>query len=145
MSDESAFSFSLALREGLSFSVDFGAGIPPIIIDEPPPLGQSEGPSPSRLLAASIAGCLGASLLFCLRKSRVDVTAMPVDVHVTTGRNARGRLRVQKVSVQLSPCVPADQHERMQKCLSVFEDFCTVTASVREGMTIETIVTTQAA
>lgn len=146
MTDEPGVSFSLALRDGYAFTVDFGdAGIPPMTIDESPPLGHNEGPSPSRVLAASIAGCLGASLLFCLRKAHVDVATLNADVQVTNGRNDKGRLRVKKVAVRLAPSVPADQHGRMARCLEIFEEFCVVTASVREGMEIEVTVETQPA
>lgn len=146
MTDEPGVSFSLALRDGYAFTVDFGdAGIPPMTIDETPPLGHNEGPNPSRVLAASIAGCLGASLLFCLRKAHVDVATLNADVHVTNGRNEKGRLRVKKVTVRLAPSVPADQHARMARCLEIFEEFCVVTASVREGMEIAVTVDTQAA
>lgn len=146
MTDEPDVSFTLALRDGYAFTVDFGdAGIPPMTIDETPPLGHNEGPNPSRVLAASIAGCLGASLLFCLRKAKVDVAALQANVRVTNGRNERGRLRVKKVAVRLSPTVPAEQHGRMARCLELFEDFCVVTASVREGMEIDVKVDTQAA
>jgi organic hydroperoxide reductase OsmC/OhrA len=146
MTDEPAVSFSLTLTDGYAFTVDFGeAGIPPMTIDESPPLGRNEGPNPSRVLAASIAGCLGASLLFCLRKARVDVPAMRTDVQVTNGRNAKGRLRVQKVAVRLAPSVPVDQQERMARCLEIFEEFCVVTASVREGFAIDVTVDTQPA
>jgi organic hydroperoxide reductase OsmC/OhrA len=146
MTDEPGVSFSLALRDGYAFTVDFGdAGIPPMTIDETPPLGHNEGPNPSRVLAASIAGCLGASLLFCLRKAHVDVATLNADVRVTNGRNAKGRLRVKKVAVRLAPSVPADQHERMARCLEIFEEFCVVTASVREGMEIDVTVETQPA
>lgn len=141
MSDESTTSFALSLRDGYAFSVDFGdSGVPPLTIDETPPLGQNEGPNPSRLLAASIAGCLGASLLFCLRKARIDVSGMGAEVQVTTGRNNKGRLRVRKVSVRLRPSVPVEQQDRMTRCLEVFEDFCTVTAAVREGFEIDVSV-----
>lgn len=146
MSDEADVSFSLTLRDGYAFTVDFGdSGIPAMTIDESPPLGHNEGPNPSRVLAASIAGCLGASLLFCLRKAKVDVGAMRTDVRVTSGRNARGRQRVKKVTVRLAPSVPAGQHDRMARCLELFEDFCVVTASVREGMEIDVQVDTQSA
>ena len=146
MTDEPGISFSLALRDGYAFTVDFGdAGIPPMTIDETPPLGHNDGPNPSRLLAASIAGCLGASLLFCLRKAHVDVATLNADVHVTNGRSEKGRLRVKKVAVRLAPAVPADQHIRMARCLEIFEEFCVVTASVREGMEIDVTVETQAA
>jgi organic hydroperoxide reductase OsmC/OhrA len=84
-------------------------------------------------------------LLFCLQKARVDVPTMHADVRVTTGRNAKGRLRVQKLDVKLAPSVPVDQQARMARCLEVFEDFCTVTASVREGFEIAVAVDTQPA
>jgi organic hydroperoxide reductase OsmC/OhrA len=146
MSDDATTSFSLTLNTGYAFTVDFGdAGIPPMTIDETPPLGHNEGPNPSRLLAAAIAGCLGASLLFCLRKARVDVPAMRTDVQVTNGRNEKGRLRVQKVAVRLAPSVPVEQQERMARCLELFEDFCVVTAAVRDGIEIDVTVDTQAA
>ncbi len=148
MIEEPGISFTLALRDGYAFTVDFGGedgGIPPMTIDETPPLGHSEGPNPSRMLAASIAGCLGASLLFCLRKAHVDVPTLRADVHVTNGRNAKGRLRVTKVAVRLAPSVPADQHARMARCLEIFEEFCVVTASVREGIEVDVQVETLAA
>ena len=97
MSEESNLSFTLTLRDNYAFTVDFGADLPPMTIDEAPPLGHGEGPNPSRMLASAIAGCLGSSLLFCLRKARIDVPAMRVDVGVTNGRNERGRLRVRRL------------------------------------------------
>jgi uncharacterized OsmC-like protein len=135
--EEPGVSFSLTLRDGYAFTVDFGdAGIPPMTIDESPPLGHNEGPSPTRVLASAIAGCLGASLLFCLRKSKVDVGGLRVDVHVTNGRNAKGRQRVKQVAVRLAPQVPAAQVPQMARCLEVFEDYCVVTQSVRDGIDI---------
>jgi len=146
MSDESTTAFTLTLKDNYAFTVDFGEdGPPPIMVDEMPPLGHGEGPSPTRLLGAALAGCLGASLLFCLRKSRIEVPAMRTDVRVGSGRNAKGRLRVTNVDVHLAPSVPADQIARMARCLEVFEDFCTVTAAVREGVQINVSVDTQPA
>jgi len=144
--EEPGVSFSLTLRDGYAFTVDFGdADIPPMTIDESPPLGHNEGPSPTRVLASAIAGCLGASLLFCLRKSKVDVGGLRVDVHVTNGRNAKGRQRVKRVAVRLAPEVPAAQVPQMARCLEVFEDYCVVTQSVRDGIdivvSVETAVT----
>lgn len=146
MSDDTTIALSLTLRDNYAFTVDFGEdGVPPMTIDEPPPLGHNEGPNPSRVLASAIAGCLGASLLFCLRKARVDVPAMRTEVRVTNGRNEKGRLRVQRVAVRLAPSVPADQQDRMTRCLELFEDFCVVSASVREGIAIDVTVDTQTA
>ncbi|MHB8838161.1 MAG: OsmC family protein [Gemmatimonadaceae bacterium] len=146
MSEESTISFALSLKDNYAFTIDFGdSGIPPMTIDETPPLGRNEGPNPSRLLASAIAGCLGASLLFCLRKARVNVPALHTDVQVTSGRNEKGRLRVTKVAVRLAPSVPVDQQDRMTRCLEIFEDFCVVTAAVRDGIEIDVKVETQPA
>lgn len=145
MSEEQTIQLSLTLKDNYAFTVDFGDAIPSMIIDEGPPLGHHEGPNPSRVLASALAGCLGASLLFCLRKGRVDVRDMRTDVRITNGRNEKGRLRVKNVTVHIVPTVPADQHERMARCLEIFEDFCVVTAAVRDGVDIDVTVDPQAA
>jgi uncharacterized OsmC-like protein len=114
---------------------------PAIIIDEPEPLGNNSGPSPTRVLAAALASCLGASLLFCLKKSRIDVRGMHTTASVALKRNEQGRLRVGSINVKLAPEIPADQHERIGNCVRVFEDYCVVTASVRP--TVEVNVTVE--
>jgi organic hydroperoxide reductase OsmC/OhrA len=70
---------------------------------------------------------------------------MRTDVRVTNGRNEKGRLRVKKVAVRLAPSVRVEQRERMTRCLEIFEDFCVVTAAVREGLEIDVTVDTQPA
>ena len=71
------FEVGLTLRDGYAFTVDFAAGEgPPLVVDELPPLGEANGPNPARLLAAAVGSCLSASLLFCLRKSRVEVSQL---------------------------------------------------------------------
>jgi uncharacterized OsmC-like protein len=121
--------------------VDFGvAGAGTLTIDEPQPLGENSGPSPTRVLAAALASCLGASLLFCLKKARVDVLGLHTHASVALKRNDRKRLRIDSITVQLNPVVPLDQQPRMARCLEVFEDFCVVTASVRPAITVNVSV-----
>lgn len=67
MSISDGFSVKLELLENYIFKVDFG-DFGDILTDEPAPLGNGEGPNPSRLIAAGVANCLCASLLFALRK-----------------------------------------------------------------------------
>ncbi len=65
MAEPAPFSVQLRLLDGYKFEIDFGdAGH--LFSDEPPPLGEGEGPNPSRLLAAAVANCLAASLLFAV-------------------------------------------------------------------------------
>ena len=137
------FSVTLSLLEGYSFRIDFDdEALEPLHSDESPPLGRGTGPSPSRLLAAAVANCLASSLLFCLRRSRVDVREMKAKARVTLGRNARGRLRVQRIDVELDPSLPPGHVDQLARCKGVFEDYCTVTASIRDGITIAASVVT---
>jgi organic hydroperoxide reductase OsmC/OhrA len=140
---EQRFSLALTLRDGYAFSVDFEQeGVPSLLLDEPPPLGAGRGPNATRLLAAAVGNCLGASLLFCLRKSRVDVRELLTTVTGTLVRNEHGRFRIGEIRVRLTPDVPAEQRERMRRCLGLFEDFCIVTESVRQGIRVDVEVDT---
>ncbi|HSJ98025.1 MAG TPA: hypothetical protein VLC53_13170, partial [Myxococcota bacterium] len=60
----------LRQETGYRFENRFGPGMPVLHSDEPPPLGTGTGPSPMQLLAAAVANCLSASLLFALKKYR---------------------------------------------------------------------------
>jgi uncharacterized OsmC-like protein len=143
--DHGGFALSLDLLDGYAQQVDFGLpGAAPFVIDEPPPLGADRGPNPSRVLGAALASCLGASLLFCLRKSRIDVHGLRSEVHGTMARTERGRLRIGGIQVTLHVTVPEDQQPRMARCLEIYEDFCVVTASVRPGIPIDVQVVTRA-
>lgn len=132
------FTLALDLGRGYTQTVDFGEpGVAPLTLDEPPPLGAGEGPTPARLLGAAVGGCLGASLVFCMRKAHLDVRGLHTHVTGTLARNERGRLRVHAIRVRLEPVVPAEQHDRVPRCLALFEDFCTVTQSVRQTIDVQ--------
>jgi len=131
------FTIALTLEGDYTQTVDFGLpGVPPLTVDEPPPAGAGAGPNPSRLLASAIGSCLAASLTFCMRKARVEVRGVRTTVRGSLTRNERGRLRVAALHVRLEPVVPVEQHDRVPRCLELFEDFCVVTASVRQGVPI---------
>lgn len=136
------FTVSLVLLEGYAFRVDFvDDALEPLHTDETPPLGAGRGPSPSRLLAAAITNCLAASLAHCLRRARVEITQLTATATVSIGRNARGRLRIQRMAVQLSPEIGAEHSAQIARCTEVFQEYCTVTASIREGFEIVAEVT----
>ena len=105
-------------------------------IDETPPLGAGSGPDPSRVLATAMASCLGSSLLFCLRKARIEVRALTVKASGKLVRNERKRLRVGAISVELFPQVAPGDVERTARCLEIFEDFCVITESARHGIPV---------
>ena len=132
------FEVALTLRDGYAFTVNFAEGEgAPLVVDELPPLGEANGPNPARLLAAAVGSCLSASLLYCLRKSRVEVAELRTMVEGTIVRNERGRLRIGGLRVRLAPEVTQEQRERMGRCLDLFQDFCIVTESVRAGIAVD--------
>jgi organic hydroperoxide reductase OsmC/OhrA len=135
--DQETFDLTLERQDGFRFTADFHqAGISPLLLDEAPPLGEGRGPNPARLLGAAIGHCLSASALFCLTKAKVNVRGMRTTVTGTVVRNNRGRLRIGEIEVRLHPAVAAEDRERLGRCLELFEDFCVVTQSVRQGVDV---------
>lgn len=142
MGDDESFSVTMDLEEGYRFDVDFGVGGDTrFVMDEPSPLGEGTGPNAARVLAAAVGNCLSASLLYCLRRARIEVTGVRTSVSGVLERNDAGRLRVGGLTVQIEPQVSADDEPRMRRCLELFEDFCIVSESVRHGIGVEVAVT----
>lgn len=134
MTESTQFSVQLTLLDGYKFEIDFGdAG--QLLSDEPPPLGQGEGPNPSRLLAAAVANCLAASLLFAVRKFKEDPGQVQAKVLGELERQ-EGRWRIGKLQVELQLGTDASTLPHLERALSQFENFCVVTQSVRQGIEV---------
>jgi uncharacterized OsmC-like protein len=127
----------LTQERDYQFSIAFGAGVPPLLGDEPPPLGQGAGPSPIQLLAASVGNCLADSLLFALRKYKQAPEPLRCEVQAEVGRNAEGRLRVLRFQAGLTLGGAAGEFAHLERVLSQFEAFCTVTQSVAPAIPVD--------
>jgi len=135
MSD--TFEVQLNRIAGYRFRADFGSPeVAPLVVDEPPPLGEGTGPNPARLLATAVGDCLSASLIFCLGRARVEAGDVKTKVVGTYRRNERGRLRIGELDVVIELAVPDAGPGKLDTCLAAFEDFCVVTASVRAGIDV---------
>lgn len=132
---ESRLTVSLERIGGFQFRVSFGEEFEQVVMDEPEPLGEDEGPNASRVLSAAVGNCLSASLLFCLQKSDVDPDAIMTDVSTTLTRNEDGRLRIGGTEVEIL-VETGEEPDRVDRCLEVFEDYCVVTQSVRDGLDV---------
>jgi uncharacterized OsmC-like protein len=131
------FSLSIDSIQDYEFRVKFAdAPYGGLSMDEPPPVGHNKGPNPSRLLATAVGGCMSASLLFSARKLRLNVQGLHADVKVSHTRNEKGRLRIGKIEVEIAPTIEDPDEHKMQRCLEMFEDFCIVTQSVRNGIDV---------
>lgn len=118
------------------FLVDFGAGVPPLQADEPAPLGTGEGPSPNQLLLAAVTNCLSASLFFAMQKFKQDVGGITTTGTARIDRDKDNRLRVQEIMVTVRLGRGGGEIEHLDRILAQFEDFCTVTQSVRRGIPV---------
>ncbi len=131
------FSLRIEQVEGYELRVRFDKEqYPELSLDEPAPLGNDRFPNPARILAAAIGDCLAASLLFCAQKKRIPILGLTADLEVELVRNDRKRLRIGRVSATIRPRVEGGC-ATLAECLDVFEDFCVVTQSVREGLDVD--------
>ena len=114
--------------------------IPDLTTDETSPIGRDAGPNPSRLLAAAVANCLTASLLFALRKYKNTPGQLGAKARATLTRNEHGRWRITHIGVDLQLADRAEVLEHLDRVLAQFEDFCIVTQSVRQGIAVDVSV-----
>lgn len=119
------------------FDITFDEWDSKLVMDEPEPLGQSEGANASMMLSSAVGHCLSSSLIFCLEKSRAEIKDLSTDVETTFGRNEKGRWRISGIKVRMKPVVDDVDREKLERCLGMFEDFCIATASVRQGIKID--------
>jgi uncharacterized OsmC-like protein len=133
---ESLVHVQLLQKQDYQFDIQFGAGIPAVMGDEPAPLGAGLGPSPVQLLAAAVGNCLSDSLLFALRKFKQAPEPLRCEVRAEVGRNAEGRMRVLGINATLTLGVPAADLQHLDRVLDQFEAYCTVTQSVGQGIPI---------
>lgn len=134
-------SVTITRQTGYQFLVDFAPGMALLRADEPPPLGAAAGPSPSHMLLAAVANCLSASLTFALQKFKQDPGPLTATATATVERNAGNRLRIQHIDVAIQLRVAGADLAHLDRALAQFEEFCTVSMSVRQGIEIAVSIT----
>lgn len=77
---------------------------------------------------------------FALKKFKQDAGGIRTTASARVGRNAENRLRVQEIALTLRLGKPGDTIERLDCILAQFEDFCTVSQSVRQGIPLAVAV-----
>ena len=96
------------------------------------------GPNPSRLLGLALLGCLSASFIFCLKKKELTVDDLKAEAELIIARNDKGFWRVKKIDVEIEITInDPDTRKRADRCKKMFEQYCTVTQSVRHGIDVE--------
>jgi organic hydroperoxide reductase OsmC/OhrA len=138
MSETRDYRVELRFVRGYEFVATFPEddGLPPIVFDEPVPLGEGSGPNAVAVLAAAVGNCLATSFAFCLRKARAEPVDLTAAVVARVARNEHGRFRISGIDVELTPEVRESDRPRLERCGRLFEDFCIVTESVRRGIPV---------
>lgn len=142
MGDHKTFSLTVELLEDYVFKIDFDE-FGYILTDEPPPLGQGEGPNPARLIGAAVANCLCASLLFALRKRKQDLPSLSAKIEGEIARQDNF-WRIAQINVSIKADTAQLDADSLQTALQQFEKFCIVTQSVRNGIPIHVEVANNA-
>ncbi|MHA1912734.1 MAG: OsmC family protein [Promethearchaeota archaeon] len=136
---ETQVKVKLSLEKDMIFKCDLGdLKLTDCFIDETNK-NESEmlGPDASRLLAMAVLGCLNASFIFCLSKKDLFIENLEAEAIVTIFRNEKGFVRVKKIDVNINPQIESPEiRKRADQCKKMFEQYCTITASVREGIEI---------
>ena len=140
MAETECVKIGISWENDLIFKLDFQGipNLPELRVDESNKNPEDMlGVTPARLLASAIAGCLSSSFLFCIAKRGVQVDEFTAEAEAILGRNEEGRLRVLEIAVNLCPKTsdPAVVN-RLAECKKVFEKFCTITESVRNGIKV---------
>ena len=134
----SQFSISIDQVDDFEFRVKFDKEqYADLLMDEPPPLGKDSAPSAGRMLAAAVGNCLSASFLFAARKNGLKPSRIHSDVKVEIVRNENRRFRIGRIAVNLDPALSSDDLDKVKAVAAMFEDFCTITASVRQGIPVD--------
>jgi len=92
--DEFTNKIRLRLENDMIFKCDIGIAnmkLKDCYIDETN-IEQADmwGPNPTMLLASAVAGCLSASLIFCLKKKNFTFDEFEAEAELKGGRNEKG-------------------------------------------------------
>ena len=137
MSD-ARFTIEIERLENYQFKVKFDKeSMGEMITDETESVGgDEEGPNPARLLAASTLNCLMASLVYCLDKKKVELKSLKGEITGTVKRIDK-RLRVTDLDVYIYPEIDEEDRKKLEDCVDIFEKYCIVTESVRNGINVD--------
>jgi uncharacterized OsmC-like protein len=136
MAENHGFTIRLEQRKDFEYNVKFDwPEVPDLLTDEPEPLGGQKGPNASRMVAVAVANCLCASLWFCLKRSKNEPGGVKAEVTGNVARNEQKRLRISDFAVRIELSGVEDP-SKLERCLGLFEDYCVVTASIRQGIPV---------
>ena len=107
----------------------------PVITDEPDPIGSNAGPSTPSMLAMAVGHCLSASLVETLRHAGIRVQSLTTEAIAVVAPNEDGNPRIKQIKVSIRPVLDKPSGN-IQRCIDVFENYCTVCQSIRPAIPV---------
>ncbi len=104
-----------------------------LLADAPTSLGGAEGPEAVTMLTASATYCMASSLVFCLRRVRVEPLSLRAKGSADLRTTPELFRRVKSMDIELFVEVEPKYQKRFERCLERFTRHCIITESVRGG------------
>ena len=139
MTIESRVKVGLKLQENLLFKCELGnVKMQDLYIDERNKKKTEKiGPSPIKLLALSVLGCLAVCFEFCLQKKGFTLSDLDGRAEVTFTRKDKEFWRIRKIDIDLLPKIDnTEMRKSVAQCKNLFEQHCIISESLRKGMEI---------
>ncbi len=102
------------------------------------------GAEARNLLAASIAECMGSTLLFLLDWAKIDLRGFEAVATVSTGRDQNGRVCVDTVDLKFDVQMPEDEEtrKRFERVKRLFKRGCLMSRSLPRGIKVNYSINT---
>jgi uncharacterized OsmC-like protein len=123
-------------RDRYSFTARFVSEEGRLEMDEPAPLGPGGGPEGVSLLAGAAGYCISASLVFCMRKVRIEPRDLRVRSVAHLKRVEKRLRRISGLEIDITVDVDEGARSALERCLGHFSEFCIVTESIRGNFPI---------
>jgi uncharacterized OsmC-like protein len=107
-----------------------------VVTDEPDPVGTNAGPSTPSMLAMAVGHCLSASLVETLRYAGIAPLSMHTEAIAVVAPNDEGLPRIRRIEVRIVPVLERASGN-IQRCIDVFERYCTVCQSIRPAIPVQ--------
>ena len=96
------------------------------------------------LLGASLAECMGSTLLFLVNWAKIDLRGFEAMATVSTGKDQKGRVCVDIVNVEFDVRIPKDEEtmKRFEKVKRLFKRGCLMSRSLANGVRVNYSINT---
>jgi len=106
---------------------------------------EKVGAEARKLLAASLAECLGSTLLFLLKWTRVKLNKFYAVASAITGKDEKGRICVDSINLTIHLNIPKDEEtiRKFERVKNLFKRGCLISRSLERGIKVNYSIVTE--